>query len=93
MPNPIIAILEFALGLYFWIVFFYFLIELLCYFNVVNMNEPVVIKARRLLASATEPVLAKIRKYIKPYNGFDLAPLILVLVIKFLQYCLIYYFG
>jgi len=44
----------------------------------------------RFLRNATEPVYRKIRKYIPTYfGGIDIAPLIVILIIVFLQIFLV----
>lgn len=90
--HPITVLLSLLLSLYGWVVFFYVLVNLLVYFDVLKTDQPFVIRARKLLADAVEPVLAHIRKYVKPYNGVDWSPAILLIAIYFLQYCLNYYF-
>jgi YggT family protein len=39
----------------------------------------------RFLVQITDPVLYKIRRYLPPMGGLDLSPMILILVIVFLQ--------
>ena len=39
----------------------------------------------RFLVQVTEPVLAKIRRYLPPMGGLDLSPMLLIFAIIFLQ--------
>lgn len=39
----------------------------------------------RIIDQLTRPVFAKIRRYVKPFGQFDLAPLVLLLAILFVQ--------
>lgn len=39
----------------------------------------------KFLRQATDPLLSKIRQLLPPMGGFDLSPMILVLIIVFLQ--------
>lgn len=93
MLNPITALLNFILDIYAWVVFIYVIMQLLSYFNVINTNEPLVVKIMKIFAGLCEPILSRIRRYIGIYNNFDFSPLILLLALKFIQYCLIYYFA
>ena len=44
----------------------------------------------RFLVQVTDPVLARIRRYLPPMkNGLDLAPLLLILALAFLQFFLV----
>lgn len=90
--HPIVALLSLVIGMYGWVVFIYVLVSLLGHFDIINRNQPFVIKARSFLGDLVEPVLNKIRKYVKPYNNVDWSPAILLIALYFIQYCLNYYF-
>ncbi len=89
--HPLIALLDLLISLYSTAVFVYVLIQLLAYFNIINMNQPFVITVNRFLSGLIEPALMRIRKYVRPYNNMDFAPLILLIGLYFIQYCLRYY--
>ena len=90
--HPLIAIVSFVIGIYGWAVFIYIMITLLGQFDIINRNQPFVIKVRSFLGDIIEPVLTKIRKYVKPYNNVDWSPAVLLVALYFIQYCLNYYF-
>ena len=77
----IASILEFiliVLNLYMWIV----IIAALITWVQPNPHNPIV----RFLWNVTEPVYRVIRRYIPTtFGGFDIAPLLLILIIQFLQ--------
>ncbi|HIQ50819.1 MAG TPA: YggT family protein [Nautiliaceae bacterium] len=77
----IASILEFiliVLNLYMWIV----IIAALITWVQPNPYNPIV----RFLSNVTEPVYKVIRRYIPTtFGGFDIAPLLLILIIQFLQ--------
>ena len=74
--------LDIALTIYMWIVI---ISALISWVNPDPYN-PIV----RFLRNATEPVYRKIRKYIPTYfGGIDIAPVIVILLIVFLQIFLI----
>jgi len=77
----IVSILEFILiilNLYMWVV----IIAALITWVQPNPYNPIV----RFLSNVTEPVYRVIRRYIPTtFGGFDIAPIILILAIQFLQ--------
>ena len=77
----IASILEFILiilNLYMWIV----IIAALITWVQPNPYNPIV----RFLSNVTEPVYRVIRRYIPTtFGGFDIAPIVLILAIQFLQ--------
>ena len=74
--------LDIALTIYMWIVI---ISALISWVNPDPYN-PIV----RFLRNATEPVYRKIRKYIPTYfGGIDIAPVIVILLIVFLQIFLV----
>ncbi len=60
-------------------------------FNVVNGRNQVVKAIWQFTHALTEPMLKPIRRVIKPINGLDLAPLILILLLILVDRLLIYY--
>ena len=80
--EAVARLLDIALTIYMWIVI---ISALLSWVNPDPYN-PIV----RFLKNVTEPVYAKIRKIIPTYfGGFDIAPLIVIFIIMFLQYFLV----
>lgn len=76
--EAVARILDIALTIYMWIVI---ISALISWVNPDPYN-PIV----RFLRNATEPVYRKIRKFIPTYfGGIDIAPLIVILIIVFLQ--------
>ena len=54
-------------------------------FNVLNMRNQFVAMIWNFLHAITDPLLRPIRRVIKPFNGLDLAPLVLLLLIFLLR--------
>ncbi len=76
--EAVSKILDIVLSIYMWIVI---ISALLSWVNP-DPHNPIV----RFLRNLTEPVYRKIRKFIPTYfGGIDIAPLIVILVIVFLQ--------
>ena len=81
MNAILISILQFInliLGIYVWVV----IVAALITWVQPNPYNPIV----RFLWNVTEPVYRWIRRYIPTtFGGFDIAPIILILAIQFLQ--------
>ncbi len=86
MLNPIAALLIEVLEIYKWIVIAAVIVTWLVAFNVINQHNNFVRSLLRILFALTEPVFRPIRKIIPPVAGLDLSPLIVFLLIWFLQY-------
>jgi YggT family protein len=80
LSNFLLAIaklINFVLSIYIWIVIARAVIS---WVNADPYN-PIV----RFLVQVTDPLLDRIRRFIPPMAGFDLSPMVLILVIIFLQ--------
>jgi YggT family protein len=86
MLNPIAALIIAVLDIYKWIVIAAVIVSWLTAFNVINQYNNVVRTLLRVLYALTEPVFRPIRKIIPPIGGLDLSPIIVFLIIWFLQY-------
>ncbi len=84
--NPIFFLLYEILEVYKWIVLAAVIVSWLTAFNVINQYNNFVRTLLRFLIAVTEPVFRPIRKILPPMGGFDLSPLIVFLIIMFLQY-------
>jgi YggT family protein len=90
MLNPIAALLIEILELYKWVVLAAVIVSWLAAFNVINPHNNFVRAALRILYALTEPVFRPIRKVIPAVGGLDLSPLVVFLLIWFLQYTIQY---
>ena len=86
MLNPIAALLITVLETYKWIVVAAVIVSWLTAFNVINQYNNFVRTLLRILIALTEPVFRPIRKIIPAIGGFDLSPVIVFLIIWFLEY-------
>ena len=84
--NPIFFLLYQILEVYKWIVLAAVIVSWLTAFNVINQYNNFVRTLLRFLIAVTEPVFRPIRKVLPPMGGFDLSPLIVFVIIMFLQY-------
>lgn len=90
--HPLLFLVLTLIDIYEWILIFWIILSLLITFGVVNTYHPIVNKINYVLYRLTEPVLKPIRKYIPPMGGIDLSPLVVFIVLNFIQYSLMYYF-
>jgi len=86
MLNPIAALLIEVLELYKWVVIAAVIVSWLTAFNVINVHNNFVRTLLRILLALTEPVFRQVRRVIPPMGGLDLSPIVVFVVIWFLQY-------
>jgi len=60
-------------------------------FNIVNTRNQLVDVIWRTVNQLTEPLLRPIRRMLPPFSGLDISPIVLFLVILFLQLLLAQY--
>ena len=81
-------VIDLALQLYIWILIAAAIFSWLVAFNVVNVRSPVVGMVGDFLFRITEPALRPIRNMMPDLGGIDISPVILILIIIFLRYCI-----
>ncbi|HJS45474.1 MAG TPA: YggT family protein [Rhizomicrobium sp.] len=86
MLNPIAALLIAVLDIYKWVVIAAVIVSWLTAFNVINSHNNFVRSLLHILYVLTEPVFRPIRRIIPQVGGLDLSPIIVLLIIWFLQY-------
>lgn len=82
------ALLDFiiyVLQLYVWIVIISAVLSWLIAFNVVNTSNRFVYMVADALYRITEPALRPIRRFIPDLGGIDISPIVLILLIFFIQ--------
>lgn len=83
-----LALLEtiiFALEIYKWILIFSAIFSWLFAFNIINGRNQFVSMVGNFLHNMTEPVLAPLRRFLPQMGGIDISPIIVLLIIFFLQ--------
>ena len=86
MLNPIAALLIQILEFYKWIVIAAVIVSWLIAFNVINYHNNFVRTVLRILSALTDPVFRQVRRVLPPMGGLDLSPIIVFVIIWFLQY-------
>ncbi|MFZ2103049.1 MAG: YggT family protein [Oricola sp.] len=85
MGLTIIQTLLFVIGIYKWIVIAMVIFSWLYAFNVVNNSNRFVAMVGDFLYKATEPLLRPIRRVVPDLGGLDISPIILFVLIFFLE--------
>jgi YggT family protein len=89
--SPVLWLIYQILEIYFWIVIIAVVASWLVAFGVINAYNPIARQILSALRALTEPVFRLVRKVIPIMGGLDLSPLIVCLLIYFLQYAIVYY--
>jgi YggT family protein len=82
---PLIGFLVLVIDLYIWVVIASAILSWLVAFNVVNMNNRVVLMIADTLYRLTEPALRPIRNILPNLGGIDISPVILILILLFFR--------
>lgn len=88
---PFLQLLLTLIHLYVLVVVVQVVLSLLLQFNVINGRNELVSAIYGFLTKLVEPALARVRRYVKPINGIDISPLILILLLELLRNCIGYY--
>jgi YggT family protein len=86
MLNPIAALMIEILEIYKWVVVAAVIVSWLTAFNVINSHNNFVRTVLRILLAMTEPVFRPIRRILPAIGGLDLSPIVVFVIIWFLQY-------
>src|SRR5215813_1847258 len=89
--RAILEIIVLILDLYVWLLIASAILSWLIAFNVVNTRNQLVAAVAEFLYRITEPVLAPIRNFLPNLGGLDISPIILILIIMFLERVIMYY--
>ena len=81
------------LNIYKYIVIVNVIISWLVAFNVLNTNNRFVYSILELSYKLTEPMLNKIRRFLPNLGTLDISPIILLVLIWFLQTCMYLYLA
>ncbi|HIM25110.1 MAG TPA: YggT family protein [Rhodospirillales bacterium] len=83
--NPFIWLVLTFIDLYMWIVIIGVVLSWLVAFNVVNTTNRFIFMVGDFTHRATEPALGRIRRYVPNLGGMDVSPMVLIILLMFLQ--------
>ena len=89
--RALLDVILIALDLYVWLLIASAVLSWLIAFNVVNTRNQFVSMLWDFLYRITEPALAPIRAIMPNLGGIDISPVILILIIIFIQKVIINY--
>ena len=87
----ILDVIRMVLSLVTWVIIIQAVLSWLIAFNVLSVQNPTVRAIWSGLERLTEPVYRPIRNLLPPMQGFDLTPLIVLLIIFFIQQLILRY--
>ena len=83
--RAVLDIVIIVLDLYVWLLIASAILSWLVAFNVVNPRSSVVSQIGEFLYRITEPALRPIRRFLPPIGGMDISPIVLLLLLSFIQ--------
>lgn len=83
--GPLFWLITTVINIYIWILIAGAILSWLVAFNVVNTRNRFVYMLGDFLHRVTEPVLRPIRRVLPNLGGIDLSPLVLILLLLFLE--------
>jgi YggT family protein len=89
--RAVLDIILIILDLYTWLLIASAILSWLIAFNVVNTRNQFVAAVAEFLYRITEPLLAPIRRRLPSLGGLDISPIILILIILFIEKVIAYY--
>ncbi len=81
----LLSTLSMILTLVWWVFLIMIVMSWLISFNVINTRNQFVAAVWRILNQITEPILRPIRRIIPPMGGLDLSPIVVFVILFFLQ--------
>ncbi|HXX07445.1 MAG TPA: YggT family protein [Pseudolabrys sp.] len=89
--RSLLDIILLVLQIYIWLLIAAAVLSWLMAFNVVNTRNPVVASIGEFLYRITDPLLRPIRSMLPNLGGIDVSPVILILIILFIENVIIRY--
>lgn len=89
--TTLFQILYVVLDLFVWVLIISAILSWLIAFNVINTQNRFVYTVSDMLYRLTEPVLRPIRNILPNLGGLDLSPIVVILLVMFLQRLLVNY--
>ena len=82
---PLFRVINMAIDLYWWVIIVMALMSWLLAFDVINMRNDLVRSVWNGVNALTDPALRPLRRFIPPIGGMDISPIILLLLLSFIQ--------
>lgn len=82
---PLMNVISIAIDLYIWVLIISAILSWLIVFKIINTQNQLIYMIQNMLYRLTEPVLAPIRRRMPDLGGVDISPIILILILYFIQ--------
>ena len=89
--EPLVLIISMIIGLYVYLLIFQAILSWLITFGIINTQSSFVNMVGNFLYKITEPLLRPIRKLLPDFEGVDISPVILILILWFINDSLLKY--
>jgi len=89
--NSLLALLIQIIDLYKLVLIFYIIATWLVAFNIINTSNRFVYSLMEILYRLCEPSLKWVRRYVPTFGNIDISPIIVFLLLWFLQSLLVEY--
>ena len=83
--RAVLDLILLVLQIYWYVVLVMIVMSWLVAFNVVNTRNQFVYQVWKILNQLTDPVLRPIRRVLPAFSGLDLSPLVLFVIIFFIE--------
>jgi YggT family protein len=83
--EPILLLLYRIIDIYFYVLIINIVLSWLIAFNIVNMQNKIVVTILYATNRLTDPLLNPVRRILPNLGGIDISPIILVLCLLFIQ--------
>jgi len=91
--NPFIWLIDTLITIYIWLLIAQAILSWLLAFGVVNRHNRAVAVIGDFLYRVTEPALRPIRNFLPSFGGIDISPIILIVLLMFIERFLLYYIA
>jgi len=91
--KSILILFDNIVSLYIWILIIHVIFSWLVAFNVLNTSNRFVYSVLELTYRLTDPVLNNIRRFLPNLGSLDISPIILLLLIWFIEMCMKLYIA
>ena len=83
--NAVLFLISSVINIYIWVLIGMVIVGWLMAFNLLNVNSRIIQSLYRVLRGLTDPLLQPIRNFLPNLGGIDISPLVLVLLLVFLE--------
>ena len=91
--KSIFLLVDSVINIYIWLIIINAILSWLVAFNVLNTQNRFVYSILELSYRLTDPFLNRIRRFLPNLGSFDISPIILLLLIWFIEMCMKLYIA